>query len=46
MYTVVNLLDVFYNNLLSFVTQSLTQTLHVVSLYQLNATCTIVLTMV
>ena len=46
MYTVVNLLDVFYNNLLSFVTQSLTQTLHVVPLYQLNSTCTIVLTMV
>ena len=45
-HTVCNLLEVFYNNLLLFVTQSFTQTLHAVHLYQLNSTCTIVLTMV
>ena len=36
----------FYNNLLSFVTQSFTQTSHAVPLYHPNSTCTIVLTTV
>ena len=44
--TLFNLLEVFYNNLLSFVIQSFTQTLHAVPLYQLTSTCTIVLTTV
>ena len=45
-HTVFNLLQVFYNNLLSFVMQSFTQTSHEVCLYHLNSTCTIILTMI
>ena len=45
-YTVFHLLQVFYNNLLLFVTQCFTETWYAVSPYNLYSTCTMVLTIV